>query len=245
MTINSSSVLFIIVFTIGGMLLGALVMYLIQDAVKGQRDAKSPSHTQPIPKPDEALLPKTNVDEVTPSEAEDKSGELEKREKIVSIWHSSEDGTIQVMMDGLWHLNTTTMSDSQLKRFEDIFQKSANWLGIQFNNDPAVVAQSPITAASQARNLINDDLISIVAPLVTPPAARKLSIVEQVDDILQEILEKEGLASRKIRLTEMPNKGVIVWSGNKSFEGIEAVPDEDVKGYIRQAVKRWEELASR
>jgi hypothetical protein len=245
MTINSSSVLFIIVFTIGGMLLGALVMYLIQDAVKGQRDAKNPSHTQPIPKPDEDLLPKSNVEEVTPLEAGDKPAEPEKRDQIVSIWHSSDDGTMQVMMDGHWHLDTTTMSDTQRKRFEDTFQKSADWLGIQFNNEPEVVAQSPITTASQNRTVTNDDLISIVPPLVPPPAARKLSIVEQVDDILQEILEKEGLASRKIRLTEMPNKGVVVWTGNKSFEGIEAVPDEEVKGYIRQAVKRWEELASR
>ena len=173
MTINSSSVLFIIVFTIGGMLLGALVMYLIQDAVKGQRDAKSPSHTQPIPKPDEAMLPKTNVDEVTPSETEDKSGELEKRDKIVSIWHSSEDGTMQVMMDGHWHLDTTTMSDSQRKRFEDTFQKSADWLGIQFNNEPEVVAQNPITTASQSRPVKNDDLISIVPPLVTTSCSTK------------------------------------------------------------------------
>lgn len=246
MIINSSSVLFIIVFTVGGMLLGALIMYLIQDAVKGQRDAKGPSHTQPIPKPEETNLPKTEGKAVAAiEEPAEGSGEAENREKIVSIWHSDEDGTMQVLMDGLWHINTKTMNEAQRQRFKDTFQKSADWLGIQLKNEAPVVAQPQVSVSSSSTPLINDDLLSSVQPLVTPVAARKLSIVEQVDKILQEILEKEGLASRKIRLTEMPSKGVIVWSGNKSYEGIEAVPDEDVKGYIRLAVKRWEELASR
>jgi hypothetical protein len=67
-----------------------------------------------------------------------------------------------------------------------------------------------------------------------------MSIVEQVDEILQQILHEEGLNDVNIRLTEMVNRGLVVWVGKEFFEGIDAVPDPAVKDYIRQAVKRWE-----
>jgi len=65
--------------------------------------------------------------------------------------------------------------------------------------------------------------------------------VEQVDEVLQDLLESSLLKGRNIRLTELPNKGVTVWVGNEYYDGINAVPDEDVKRIIRQAVKKWEE----
>jgi len=85
----------------------------------------------------------------------------------------------------------------------------------------------------------------IVPPLVPPVTVekhkRQMSIVEQVDEILQELLESSTLRGKNIRLTEMPNKGVTVWVGNEYYDGINAVPDEEVKRIIRQAVKKWEE----
>jgi hypothetical protein len=89
------------------------------------------------------------------------------------------------------------------------------------------------------------DSTDVVPPLVPPKTAekhkRQLSIVEQVDEVLQELLESSLLKGRNIRLTELPNKGVTVWVGNEYYDGINAVPDEDVKRIIRQAVKKWEE----
>jgi uncharacterized protein YajQ (UPF0234 family) len=91
----------------------------------------------------------------------------------------------------------------------------------------------------KAAPVIAEDKNFKVQPLVEP-VTRAKSIVEQVDDILQEILAEKGLVSKNIRLTEMPNKGVIVWTGKEFYEGIDSVPDEEVKGLIKLAVKRWE-----
>jgi 2,3-bisphosphoglycerate-independent phosphoglycerate mutase len=72
------------------------------------------------------------------------------------------------------------------------------------------------------------------------PPKRKMTIVEQVDEILQDLLKDSPLKAQNIRLTEIYNKGVVVWVGMQYFEGIDAVPNEDVKQLIKTAVKKWE-----
>jgi hypothetical protein len=54
------------------------------------------------------------------------------------------------------------------------------------------------------------------------------------------MLQNSPLASRHIRLIELPTKGVVVMVGLDRYEGVEAVPDEDVRQMIRLAVAEWE-----
>ncbi len=238
----TSSILVVIVFVVAGVLLGALVMYLILDAIRGQRDAKTPTHTQPIPKPEDPVLPNIVPSESNP-ESEFNIDVNGKREKIFSIWQSSEDQTMQVFMDGQWHINIETMNDNQRSRFENIFLESANWLGYHLG-DNLVVEDTIAKPTVPEVSVKVDDKISKIQPVVVP-VTRPMSIVEQVDEVLQEILEEKGLTSKKIRLTEMPNKGVIVWTGKEFYEGIDSVPDEEVKALIKAAVKRWEKTSTR
>jgi len=77
----------------------------------------------------------------------------------------------------------------------------------------------------------------------TPIPAPK-SIAAQIDEILQEMLENSTLESRAIRLLELPNKGMVVMVGLNQYGGVEAVPDEDIKGMIRAAVAEWERRVS-
>jgi hypothetical protein len=80
------------------------------------------------------------------------------------------------------------------------------------------------------------------APVVTPPPAPPTprSIVEQVDDILQEKLASHPTPALTIRLVEDPRGGVFVWVNNDKFEGIESVTDPAVRMIIRSAVVEWE-----
>jgi hypothetical protein len=43
-----------------------------------------------------------------------------------------------------------------------------------------------------------------------------------------------------IRLQESPEGGVIVWVGMSKFQGVEDVPDEQIKAAIRAAISVWE-----
>lgn len=66
------------------------------------------------------------------------------------------------------------------------------------------------------------------------------SMVAQIDSVLQKQLAGSSLAGRGIRLAETPEGGVQVWVGVKIYDGIDAVPEADVKDAIKRAVADWE-----
>jgi hypothetical protein len=66
------------------------------------------------------------------------------------------------------------------------------------------------------------------------------SIAGQVDEILQEKLVESPLANRAIRLMELPGKGMVVMVGLNQYDGVDAVPDAEVRAVIRSAVAEWE-----
>lgn len=85
-------------------------------------------------------------------------------------------------------------------------------------------------------------------PVVTQPSGNKKdkaaekpkSIVEQIDEILQEKLADTPHADKEIRLVEDPVRGVIVWVGLDHYNGVEAVPDLAVKTILHEAAAEWE-----
>lgn len=71
------------------------------------------------------------------------------------------------------------------------------------------------------------------------------SMVDQIDEILQEMLENSPLAKKGIRVVKDPVKGVVVWVGLDHYDGIGAVPDPEILAMLRSAVERWEKMAVR
>jgi len=71
------------------------------------------------------------------------------------------------------------------------------------------------------------------------PAA-PLSIVGQIDSVLQKRLANSPLAGRGIKLQESPDGSVQVLVGEQTFPGIDEVPDDAIKAAIRAAVTEWE-----
>lgn len=87
-------------------------------------------------------------------------------------------------------------------------------------------------------------------PPVAPVAARldnraktknpePKSIVEQINDILQEKVAVSNQPNTTVKLQETP-QGALVWVGAQSYQGIDTVPDGFAKDLIRAAVKEWE-----
>ncbi len=65
------------------------------------------------------------------------------------------------------------------------------------------------------------------------------SIVQQIDDILQEKVTHSPLANTGIKLQETP-QGVLVWVGSQSYQGVDMLPEGEAKALINAAVREWE-----
>jgi hypothetical protein len=118
-------------------------------------------------------------------------------------------------------------------------------------------------------SLVDQRMQSVIAPPPAPTLSKKLeqksalieaadqplevqkkiiepiSIVSQIDEILQEMILKKGMGARGIQLREDSRQGVLVWIGLDRFVGIDAVPDVDVRSIIREAVSVWEQRAAK
>lgn len=239
MVTSGISLTVLLVFALGGVLFGALIMYLILDAVHNQKEAREVAHTQPLLKIDPEL-----AEELEPVVSEETLGVVEaedENEFDFTIGRNKEDGRLLILMDGLWHENLSSLSAVQKERLQLALRESAAWLDMQMVKESPEIKQ----AVSGENNTSKSDGVKTKVAMVAGDAPfRKLTIVEQVDDILQDILEGEGLKERNIRLSEMVNRGVIVWIGQQFYEGIDAVPDAEVKQLVRRAVRKWEETAS-
>ncbi len=69
------------------------------------------------------------------------------------------------------------------------------------------------------------------------------SMVTQVDAILQKKLDLAGMKKWAIRLTEFPQRGMVVLVGLEQYNGIDEVPYERVRTIIRESVSEWEQRA--
>jgi hypothetical protein len=99
---------------------------------------------------------------------------------------------------------------------------------------PAVIPVQPSKPPVVARPQING------VPVVEPAKKPAGSMVEQIDDILQEIIKASDHPTRRVKLVEEKQDGVIVWVEQEHFIGIDAVTDQSAKDLIRAAVKEWD-----
>jgi hypothetical protein len=75
-----------------------------------------------------------------------------------------------------------------------------------------------------------------------PPAKAvpPMSLVAQIDSILQARLAGSPLAERGIRLAEALHGGAIVFVGTSQYDGVDKVPDSEIQAAIRAAIAEWE-----
>ncbi len=107
---------------------------------------------------------------------------------------------------------------------------------------PKKTPTGPLSAPEPAVRPVE---VSLPAALAEEPAkaakpSKPLSIVEQINDILQEMIKDTPLANRMLRLVEDPREGVVVWVGMTHYPGVDSVPDPEIKAALRKAANEWE-----
>jgi len=137
--------------------------------------------------------------------------------------------------------------------------KSAEFTTSESDSQVSQATRSPVNfpvsnpkpAQADSNSMPNDSLKQSYNPLgvftrsirsdTHKPSAPPSSIAAQIDEILQEKLAELPQEKRAIRLMELPGKGMVVMVGLEQYDGVEAVPDPEVKSLIRECVHEWEQ----
>ena len=170
-----------------------------------------------------------------------------------------ENGSFVLDLDGK-RVNPITLSSDQRKRLIDMLSIMRPWLEGRAAPAPA---PKPVAPPASTPPLTLDERLSAFGgtppeskPAATPsspppprpgtiakedrPVAPASSIVGQIDSILQARLAGTHLEERGIFLAQTQEGGVIVYVGLTRYNGIDEVPDAEIKAAIRAAISEWE-----
>ena len=175
--------------------------------------------------------------------------------ETATIWQDRKSGNMYPEINGKIFRFPADLSHSQRERLIGHLTNLLAWLKQGFE---AKETSPPITTAPPAVPFVQDHLtspttspqsakfspIDLVARAVqgeTRPPTPEKSIVAQIDEILQEKLNTSPLAGQGIRLIEHPTQGLVVMVGLKRYEGVDEVPDPEIRSLIRESVAEWEQ----
>lgn len=146
-------------------------------------------------------------------------------------------GRFMVEMDGV--LIPDVLSSDKKNRLTELISFFRPWLE---GGQTQQTASQPAAPASIQEAVLRP--VQPVAPATKKPEEKNistLSIVGQIDTVLQTRLMNTQYAKSGIRLQESLQGGVEVYVGLQKFDSIDEVPDEAIKSEIRAAIAEWEE----
>lgn len=169
---------------------------------------------------------------------------------LLRLWLDEKESP-QLDLDGQ-PVHTRQIPEPQRKRLVQLVTVMRPWIEGR-PTEPTPVAQThiprPVPPASQptpapvfapASVPAPTGFIPPIAPVKDDRPVKPLSMVGQIDEILQLKLTTTTFAGRGIRLQESPTGGVTVVVGGKNYEGVGDVPDAEVQAIIRAAIAEWE-----
>jgi hypothetical protein len=162
----------------------------------------------------------------------------------------NENGRLTLDLDGV-RMNTSALTAEQRKRLIDMLTAIRPWLEGKHASPPPTSPTPPSQPAPAAETRqASPAPPRPVQPATRPtptvkkkeaePEATPTSIVGQINMILQAHIANTPLATPGIILLESPSGGVNVYIGVEKYEGVDAVPNEEVKAAIRAAIAEWE-----
>lgn len=167
----------------------------------------------------------------------------------------NENGALTLDLDGT-RVNPIALYPEQRKRLIEMLNVMRPWLENKPVSAPASVTPppppsqampSPVNVASASSKPVppRPAPVQLSTPVSATkkedaPVAAPTTMVGQINAILQSRIANTKLADLGVTMIESPSGGVYVYVGLNKFEGIDAVPDEDVKAAIRASIAEWE-----
>jgi hypothetical protein len=221
-----STPLLLVLVGVAGILIGLLVSTIFKGDTK--------------PNPDENQLPKKYADKGFAEAAR--------------LFYSPAAKKAITQLDGDFYPDFDSLTPDQKKRVLRVLQAWQEWSAaaqpVQAAAQSVVLptlpdVQSETETLKTNRNVPFQQAPKVdpkkVATAVEPIIAKPLTIFEQINEILDEVIANSPEKNRGIHLVDNGHEGVIVWVGLEKFNGVEEVPYPEVQALIRTAVARWED----
>jgi len=157
--------------------------------------------------------------------------------------------TVNLELDGARLDAPGQITPAQRRRLIDLLNRLRPWVEGQPRPAAppppaaAVPPSPPAPAPAPAAPARVPPLAPPSAPVATveKPAAA-MSIVEQIDEILQRLLASTPFAGQ-VRLREQVGGGIDIWVGAKRYTAVDEVAEAEVKAALRAAIAEWERHA--
>lgn len=170
---------------------------------------------------------------------------------------NDENFRVQIEMDG--QPLTAPLTPEKRKRLIELIGQFRPWVEGGMAPSQPVTSQSTFASAASAPQP-NPEPVSVppLPPALKPVPAKLtltpqkpqtdpqtefklLSMVKQIDVVLQKRIAGTPLEAFGIHLQDTPQGGLEVLIGTRKFETIDDVPDEGIKSAIRAAIAEWEQ----
>ncbi len=246
----------LIIIAIVCITIGYVFGWIVSSATrKREEKAEKPEKPEPVNEP---AAPAEALKAAEPAPVPESTPPLAELSPVLKVWSGGPDGGLVVELGkrALSDPSTLTLQDRQ--KIEAGLRATADWMGLAYHLGepaPAPVAQAAPQAAAAEPVLVMAEPMDLTrqSPVISSvtnaladalqPAAKKetaLSIVQQIDEVLQGMLPGTPFEGKKIFISEDPRRGVIVRVENDIYEGIGSIPEGEVKQLLRSAVAEWE-----
>mgnify|MGYP001214854375 FL=1 len=240
--------LFVTVGFIGG---AAVVMFW--------NERRNPSPSEPIPTRSAAAAQNTQPTAGQPPAAPNPVPNAA-APRGVRLWVDAEGG-LEVELHGQPCASVQSLPLEDRQRMTALAGEWQRWLGAPLPTAPAPApapAAAPVpaplpaapavsaapAAAEPAKPSLSLNPLKGLMPAKKPAEpevkAAPASIAGQIDEILQESLEKATEGTPAVRLMDDPREGVVVWVGAQKFLGVDTITDPLARKLVQTAVAEWE-----
>ncbi len=173
--------------------------------------------------------------------------ELDSEEvELARLYRAKPAGPLLVFANGRRWDKSSQLGETQRASLENLLIEFQHWL-VPGLTSPLEQEPRPPAAEEPAAPVVTPPFypspqMAVLAAQAAykQPSTEPKTIVGQIDEVLQEMLPGSPFTDHKIRLFEMPNQGVVVQVDREQYEGIDAVPDPEIRNFIHQAVSTWE-----
>ena len=130
--------------------------------------------------------------------------------------------------------------DGKYLEIDQLPRDILNVITIEETSSPGPVAPIPVPTSEIVPPLAVEEIPEIEIDEEEAEEVKMLSVVEEVNDILQKKLIGSPLAGKGIHMMENHNNEIRFWLGLNSYDDVEEIPDPEVRRIIDESVKEWE-----